>query len=146
MTRLLLSGLGAALLVLATAPLMPSGAHAAGGDDARADLLARYAAEAGADFPGFSAERGRALFMGPHAGGKPETPACATCHTPDPRAMGRHYRTGRDILPMAVSANPDRFTDTADVEKRFGRDCPNVLGRACTPLEKGDFITYLSGE
>lgn len=109
-------------------------------------LLAEYAVAAKAAdpaFAGFSAERGQALYLGPHKGGKPETPACAACHTPDPRNAGRHVSTGRDILPMALSANPKRFTDRADVEKRFARDCPGVLGRDCGPAEKGDFITYL---
>jgi hypothetical protein len=45
---------------------------------------------------------------------------------------------------MAVSANAARFTDARDVEKRFSRDCKNVLGRACTAAEKGDFITFLA--
>ena len=89
---------------------------------------------------------GRVLYLGPHAGGKPETNACAVCHTTNPAAQGRHYKTSRDILPMAVSANPKRFTDAADVEKRFERDCPNVLGRACTAQEKGDFITFLANQ
>ena len=109
-------------------------------------LLAEYAVAAKAAdpaFAGFSAERGQALYLGPHKGGKPETPACAACHTQDPRNAGRHVSTGRDILPMALSANPKRFTDRADVEKRFARDCPGVLGRDCGPAEKGDFITYL---
>lgn len=111
-------------------------------------LLTEYAAAAKAAdpaFAGFSAERGQALYLGPHKGGKPETPACAACHTPDPRNAGRHVSTGRDILPMALSANPKRFADRADVEKRFARDCPGVLGRDCSPSEKGDFITYLIG-
>jgi hypothetical protein len=47
---------------------------------------------------------------------------------------------------MAVSSNPARFTDPAQVEKRFDRDYPNVLGRVCTAEEKGDFITYLKGQ
>jgi hypothetical protein len=47
---------------------------------------------------------------------------------------------------MAVSTNPVRFTDAKDVEKRFGRDCKNVLGRACTAREKGDFITFLASQ
>ena len=46
---------------------------------------------------------------------------------------------------MAVSVTPERFTDAAKVEKWFGRNCNTVLGRECTALEKGDFITYLSG-
>lgn len=113
-------------------------------------LLAEYAATTRAaepGFAGFSAERGRALYVGPHVGGKkPETPACPACHTNDPRQSGRHVSTGRDIQPMALSANPKRFTDKADVEKRFARDCPGVLGRDCTAREKGDFITYLLGQ
>ncbi len=119
----------------------------AGGAAERDAILAAYAAQAAAEAPGFagfSAERGRALYLGPHAGGKPETNACAVCHTADPKAEGRHAATGRGIRPMAASANPARFTDAADVEKRFSRDCPNVLGRACTAAEKGDFITWLS--
>ncbi|MBB3267114.1 cytochrome c peroxidase [Azospirillum sp. OGB3] len=125
------------------------GAIAATANPARTALLDGYAAQAKAQSPafaGFSAERGRALYLGPHSGGKPETNACAACHTPDPAAQGRHQRTGRGIEPMAVSANPKRFTDPAEVEKRFDRDCPNVLGRACTAQEKGDFITYLAGQ
>ncbi|MBK4720424.1 DUF1924 domain-containing protein [Azospirillum sp. YIM DDC1] len=125
------------------------GAIAAAPNTARTALLDGYAAQAKAQSPafaGFSAERGRALYLGPHGGGKPETNACAACHTPDPTAQGRHQRTGRGIEPMAVSANPKRFTDPAEVERRFDRDCPNVLGRACTAQEKGDLITYLAGQ
>jgi hypothetical protein len=136
------------VLTATAAALLAAAGAALGAGDPRADLIAGYAAQAQAEdpaFAGLSAERGRALYLGPHGGGKPETPACATCHTPDPRAMGQHQRTGRAIQPMAVSANPARFTDPAEVEKRFGRDCPNVLGRACTAREKGDFLTYLTG-
>ena len=84
--------------------------------------------------------------MGPHEGGGGEADACAACHTPDPRRPGQHVKTGRTIEPMAVSANPARFTDAREVEKRFQRDCKNVLGRACTPAEKGDFLTFLAGQ
>jgi len=44
---------------------------------------------------------------------------------------------------MAVSANPQRFTDMEKVEKWFGRNCNSVLGRDCTPQEKGDVATWL---
>ncbi len=134
--------------VLFSLALLAAAAPAqAGGAPERDAILAAYARQATAETPGFggfSAERGRALYLEPHAGGKPETNACAACHTTDPKAQGRHATTGRGILPMAVSANPARFTDAADVEKRFSRDCPTVLGRACTAAEKGDFITWLS--
>lgn len=135
------------LIVAATAMLTVGPALAADGPRATLlDTLAARAAKETPGFAGFSAERGRALYRGPHAGGKAEANACAVCHTQTPTATGRHYKTGRDIPPMAVSVNPKRFTDPAEVEKRFERDCPNVLGRVCTAQEKGDFITYLSGQ
>lgn len=135
-------------LILATAGALAAGSALAAGDPRAAllDMLAAQAARETPGFAGFSAERGRALYLGPHTGGKADTNACAVCHTPDPTATGRHNKTGRDILPMAVSVNPKRFTDPAEVEKRFDRDCPNVLGRACTAREKGDFIAYLSAQ
>ena len=95
-------------------------------------------------FAGFSAERGRAFYLAPHTGGQPNMSACASCHTPDPTQAGRHVKTGREIEPMAVHVTPDRFTDLSKVEKRFSRDCPNVLGRECTAREKGDFILFLT--
>lgn len=118
------------------------------GEPARDAILDAYARQAKAETPGFagfSAARGEALYRGSHAGGNPQTSACASCHTADPRLPGRNVKTGRPIKPMAVSVEPGRFTDAADVEKRFGRDCSNVLGRPCTAQEKGDFITFLSG-
>ncbi|WP_448207133.1 DUF1924 domain-containing protein [Azospirillum sp. sgz302134] len=138
--------------VVLSAALLVAGAGAAlaaGESAARTAILDGYAAQAKSEAPsfaGFSADRGRALYLGPHSGGKAETNACAACHTPNPAAQGRHQKTGRAIEPMAVSANPKRFTDRTEIEKRFERDCPNVLGRACTAQEKGDFITYLAGQ
>ncbi len=132
-------------LLLATA-LIAVGMAAVAAEPARDAIVAAYSRQAQNEnpaFAGFSAARGERLYLGPHTGGNIETPACAACHTADPRARGRHVKTGRPIEPMAVSTNPTRFTDTADVEKRFARDCPNVLGRLCTAEEKGDFITFL---
>lgn len=137
------------LALTLAAALAASSAFAAADNPSRTRILDGYAAQAKAvdpGFSGFSAECGRSLYMGPHAGGKAETNACAACHTQTPTAVGRHHKTGRDIPPMAVSSTPKRFTDAAEVEKRFERDCPNVLGRACTAREKGDFITFLSNQ
>jgi len=114
----------------------------AGADPARDAILKSFASEAG--ITAFSAADGKALFQGTHSGGKPDTPSCTTCHTKDPTAMGR-TRAGKSIDPMAVSANPARFTDAAKVDKWFRRNCNTVLGRECTAKEKGDVITYLSG-
>jgi hypothetical protein len=44
---------------------------------------------------------------------------------------------------MAPSVNPKRFSDAANVEKWFKRNCNDVLKRACSTQEKGDFITYM---
>jgi hypothetical protein len=108
-------------------------------------LLDFYAGEAKASdpgFSGFSAERGEHLFRTNFSAGKPDTPSCTTCHTTDPRKTGQ-TRVGKDIEPMAASANPKRYTDQAKTEKWFGRNCNNVLGRECTATEKGDFITFM---
>lgn len=85
---------------------------------------------------------GKAFFLGTHTGGKPDTPSCTTCHTNDPRAIGK-TRAGKAIDPMAVSANPDRFTDPAKVDKWFLRNCNSVVGRECTATEKADITAYL---
>jgi cytochrome c peroxidase len=104
--------------------------------------LAVEAKAADPAFAGFSAERGAALFRAQNTGGKPDTPSCTTCHTSDPTRTGQ-TRAGKDIQPMAVSLTPERFTDPEKVAKWFERNCVGVLGRACTPTEKGDFLTFM---
>jgi hypothetical protein len=106
------------------------------------DFYASEAKTADPGFSGFSAERGEHLFRTKFSTGKPDTPSCTACHTTDPRKTGQ-TRAGKDIEPMAASANPKRFTDQAKTEKWFGRNCRNVLGRECTATEKGDFITFM---
>lgn len=106
------------------------------------DQIDAYAKTAGV--AGFNAADGEALFQGSHTGGNPETPSCTTCHTTDPHNAGR-TRVGKTIAPMAVSATPDRFSDPVKVEKWFLRNCKTVLGRECSPAEKGAVLTYLSG-
>jgi mono/diheme cytochrome c family protein len=137
------SFLAAALVLAAGAALA-----AAPSDPRRDKIITDYAAAARAAdhaFAGFSAARGRAIYAGPHQASA-AIPACATCHTDDPRRTGQHAKTGRPIDPMAVSVTPTRFTDAAEVEKRFARDCKAVLGRPCTAQDKGDFITFLASQ
>lgn len=124
MNRSIATVCGAAAMILVT-PLL------AGPRDA---LLAGY--------PAGSAERGKALHNQAFAGGKPDTPACASCHGKDPRAAGRNP-TGKAIEPVALSATPSRYADAAKVEKWFKRNCNEVLGRECTPQEKGDWLAYM---
>ncbi len=108
--------------------------------------LANYATAAKAASPafaGFSAARGEKLHVTNFALGKPDTPACTSCHGNDPRAAGKTL-TGKLIEPMALSVSPGRYADPAKVEKWFKRNCNEVLGRECTPLEKGDWLTFVS--
>jgi len=73
----------------------------------------------------------------------PNQLSCASCHTDSPKNVGKHAKTNKTIDPLAPSANPKRFTDAAQVEKWFKRNCNDALGRACTTQEKGDFMTYV---
>ena len=79
------------------------------------------------------------------AGGKADTPACTSCHGKEPRVAGRNP-AGKIIDPLAVSTAPSRYSDPAKVEKWFKRNCNEVLGRACTPLEKGDWLSFMIGQ
>jgi hypothetical protein len=104
-----------------------------------------YASEAAGQQAGFapSAKRGDAFFRQRFAIND-KMPGCTSCHTENPLSAGQHAVTGKAIRPLAVAANPERFSDPAKVEKWFGRNCKEVVGRACTPAEKADFVTYLS--
>jgi len=104
-----------------------------------------YAAEAAAQQPGFtpSAKRGEALFRQRFAHND-KMPACTSCHTDSPLNAGQHAVTGKAIRPLAVAANTERFADPAKAEKWFGRNCKEVVGRACTPAEKADFVAFMS--
>jgi mono/diheme cytochrome c family protein len=73
----------------------------------------------------------------------PNQLSCSSCHTDSPKNAGKHAKTNKAIDPLAPSANPKRFTDVANVEKWFKRNCNDVLARACTTQEKGDFMTYV---
>jgi hypothetical protein len=134
------AGFGAVLVVLASAAALADPAR-----DAIVAALAEEAKQQDAGFAGFSAERGQAFWTAKHTGGKPDTPSCTSCHGPDPAKAGQ-TRAGKAIDPMAVSVAPKRFTDPAEVNKWFTRNCNSVLGRECTAVEKGDVIAYLSSK
>ena len=82
-------------------------------------------------FKDFSGTRGETFYRA-----KSGDVACASCHGASPKEHGKHATTGKDILPMAPSANPQRFTDAAKVEKWFKRNCGDVLKRACTAADR----------
>ncbi len=134
MTRPLFPAL--ALAGLATFSAMPAQAVVA------SDLLRGYETAARAQSPafqGFSADRGGRLFRTPQGGEW----SCASCHGETPTGPGRHAKTAKVIQPLAPGANPQRFTDAAQVEKWFRRNCGDVLKRECTAQEKGDILSWL---
>jgi hypothetical protein len=95
---------------------------------ASSPLLTGYEAEArkiDPSFKGADAGRGRAFYLLEHTHGDGSRLSCASCHGVDPRASGK-TRANKVIAPMAASANPQRFTDPAKVEKWFTRNCRDV--------------------
>jgi hypothetical protein len=109
------------------------------------ELLKQYEGQAKQENPAFlrfSAEHGASFYKAERNHSNGQKVSCATCHTADPRNQGK-TRANKVIEPMATIANPQRFTDAAKVEKWFGRNCKDVLERACNAQEKGDYIQYL---
>lgn len=128
---------------IAAAVILASPAVQAAGPD---EILRDYASQARKESPAFkafSAEAGRRFYAAAvkHSSGK--SMSCATCHSADPKAAGRHERTGKEIAALAPAANKERITDAANVEKWFKRNCRDVLERDCSIQEKGDFIAFL---
>lgn len=131
------------------------------------DFLAAYSEQAKQSdpgFKGFSAERGHAFYVRKHTTSDGLELSCASCHHADPRKETIAHQgqfpcrachitlhkpsdarsaAKRQIPPMAPSANPDRFTSEVNVEAWFGWNCNMLLKRECTPVEKGDLITWL---
>jgi hypothetical protein len=105
------------------------------------DLITAYQRLGAGPFT--SAAGGRAWAQEQRPAGADASRSCATCHGIDLTRPGRHATTGKAIEPMAVSTNPKRLTDPAQVEKWFGRNCRWTLGRECSPQEKGDFVRLI---
>jgi hypothetical protein len=124
-----------ALILLAT---LAGATHAASPAAIQKDYEAAARGQA-SGFAGFSAERGAQFFRATHGNDW----SCASCHTDNPATGGSHAKTRKAIAPLAPAANAERFTDPAQVEKWFRRNCNDVLGRACTVQEKGDVLQYL---
>lgn len=105
------------------------------------ERLAAYEAEGAGPF---DADKGKAMWTQEFTHAKADKPrSCATCHTDDPRAQGKHAKTGKAIKPLAPSANPERLTEVREIEKWFMRNCKWTVGRKCTAQEKGNLLSYL---
>jgi len=108
------------------------------------EMLKTYEA-AGASH--FDAKAGSALwhkkYAAPENAESPKPRSCQACHGVDLTKSGAHIRTGKVIEPMALSVNPQRFSEAKKMRKWFRRNCKWVMGRVCTAQEKGDILTYL---
>ena len=125
------------VLLVAGAALWTAAARA----DTVADLLRQYESLGASRFTASTAE---AMWTKTFTDAKTgEARKCATCHSEDLRRTGKHAVTGKAIEPLAPSANPKRLTDAEHVEKWFSRNCKWVLGRECSPQEKGDFLVMI---
>ena len=113
-------------------PLLASAAHPI------QDSYRAQARQENPAFKDFSAAAGQKFYNS-----KGAELSCASCHTDSPLAAGKHAKTNKEILPLAPAANPKRFSDAAQVEKWFKRNCNDVLSRACSAQEKGDFMAYV---
>lgn len=121
-------------LTLALGLALSLGAHA----NTIQDSYRAAAKQESPAFKDFSAAAGQKFYNA-----KTGELACASCHTDSPLALGKHAKTGKEIQPLAPAVNAKRFTDAANVEKWFKRNCNDVLARACTAQEKGDFMAYV---
>jgi len=105
-----------------------------------ASLLERFNAEARSAGEGAgNPARGQEFFNQTHG----NEWKCAACHGAVPTGKGEHAVTHKVIEPMAPAFNPQRFTDTAKVDKWFRRNCKDVLSRECTAREKADVLAWL---
>ena len=95
------------------------------------------------DVEDFSAENGRQIYLMSRNWEGEEQPACAACHTENPKSEGTHVQSKKPIKPLAPAVNPERFTNVEKVEKNFAKHCRDLYDRDCTPMEKGHFLTYL---
>lgn len=129
-------------ILMLLAALLYGGAAAAATPQDLLRQLETQARQENAGFQGFSATRGADFFHAERTHSNGQRVSCATCHTADPRTAGK-TRANKAIEPMAPAVNPQRFTEQAKIDKWFGRNCKDVLERACSAQEKGDFIQYL---
>ena len=74
------------------------------------DLLQGYevqARQANPQFQAFSAARGEQFYHAkrPHGSGKARS-VVPTCHTDNPKSVGRNEKTGKEILPLGTCGQP----------------------------------------
>ena len=92
-----------------------------------------------------NAQSGEQLWNKTFSGKAPFTErSCSTCHTDNLKNKGKHARTGKELKPLAPSANNQSLSDTKKIKKWFKRNCKWTLGRECTAQEKSDILTFIN--
>jgi cytochrome c553 len=92
----------------------------------------------------FSADKGKALWTKSFVNNKQsQARSCASCHTENLKAVGKHVKTRKPIEPLAPSVNNERLTDIKSINKWLLRNCKWTMGRECTAMEKGHLLTYI---
>jgi hypothetical protein len=95
----------------------------------------------------FSAEDGKTFFNQAFTHQKTgDIRQCTACHTEDLRNHGEHVRTGKDIKPLAPSANPESLTNIKHIRKWLKRNCKWTLGRECDAQEKANLLTFIQSQ
>lgn len=107
-------------------------------------LYTKYALEAKEVNPKstLSADAGRTLYTKRRSWSSKDV-SCSSCHTDNPANEGKHNETGKPIKPLALSANPNRFTNAKKVEINFSKHCMDLYKKDCSAQDKGDFLVYL---
>jgi hypothetical protein len=85
--------------------------------------------------------RGRQLWFTPV-----NERSCSNCHGDSPIDIGKHAKTGKQIAPMALSVNPERYQSAKKIEKWFLRNCKWTFDRECDLQEKADILTWLASQ
>lgn len=78
--------------------------------------------------------------------GETTSRSCASCHTNDIKADGKHVKTSKRIKPMSPLVNPDRLTNVRKIEKWFKRNCKWTISRECSVQEKADFLAFINNK
>ena len=114
------------------------------GADVVDQLLSEYSNENSVTF---DASKGKTLWTTTFTNNESsQVRSCATCHTENLKAMGKHAKTRKSIDALAPSVNPERLTDVKTINKWLLRNCKWTMGRECTPEEKGHFLKFISAQ
>jgi len=89
-------------------------------------------------------ERGKQLWQQTYKGKAPyQQRSCESCHGDDLTKLAKHIKTNKVIKPMALSVNPERYTNPKKIKKWFYRNCKWTMGRTCSAQEQADILAYL---